>query len=283
MDKRDRIKIASDTLKILENGYYINPENKKRVYIDVLLDNSVKNSSIYYEDDLNEVLNKVTECKDKTLHDTKIQVMKGSTLEITEQLHKQGNLNIAVLNFASAKKPGGGFENGAQAQEESLARSSGLILTLEEFSSFYNHNSKDKTCLYLSNMIYSHKVPFFRRDDGSMLLQPYEADVITMPAVNAGVAKNRIPKKNAIETINNIMYSRIQYIIAISIHKKIDTLVLGAWGCGVFNNDPYNVANLFKRVIQDPIFENRIKNIVFAILDDKTYTIFDNILMKNTR
>lgn len=41
-------------------------------------------------------------------------------------------------------------------------------------------------------------------------------------------------------------------------------IVLGAWGCGVFRNDPKDIARYFKEVIFAE-FADRFQKIVFAI------------------
>src|SRR5207253_843688 len=78
----------------------------------------------------------------------------------------------AALNFASAKHPGGGFLNGALAQEESLARSSALYACLVG-NPMYTFHQAQSDALYTDYAIYSPDVPVFRGDDGALLPEPY--------------------------------------------------------------------------------------------------------------
>ena len=101
---------------------------------------------------------------------------------------------LGILNFASAHSPGGGFINGAQAQEESLARSSTLYPSLmtNTGQQFYAlHKGDPKGGYYTHAMIYSPGVVFFRDDDGSWT-EPLEADVLVSAAVNAGAVRNSL-------------------------------------------------------------------------------------------
>jgi len=119
---------------------------------------------------------------------TEVSVLEISTLDGARYLATKASNKIGVLNFASAKKPGGGFLNGAQAQEESIARSSTLYPTLITKTSekFYTlHNRDTKGGYYSHAMIYSPGVLIFRDDDGGWV-EPLEVDILTSPAVNAG-------------------------------------------------------------------------------------------------
>jgi uncharacterized protein (TIGR02452 family) len=93
--------------------------------------------------------------------------------------------HIAVLNFASARNPGGGFLNGAKAQEEDLCRCSGLYPCLVQCDSYYEANRQEASCLYTDHAIFSPRVPFFKTGgdgDDQLLPQPFYVSVITMPA-----------------------------------------------------------------------------------------------------
>jgi uncharacterized protein (TIGR02452 family) len=170
------------------------------------------------------------------------------------------------LNFASAKKPGGGFLSGAQAQEESLARSSGLYFSLLRCPKYYTvHRSLD-TSLYSDHMIYSPVCPVVRDDDGQWLPAPYTVDFITSAAPNAGAVMRNEPHNRA--HIIPTLIERAGKVLALAAHWQCDGLVLGAWGCGVFQNDPVTVANvLYEHLRPGGGFDHSFKHIRFSIHD----------------
>lgn len=189
---------------------------------------------------------------------------------------------MAVLNFASAKNPAGGFLKGSNAQEESLARASALYPCTKQMNEMYEANRNYDSGLYLNYMIYSPFVPVFRAEKGQLLNKPYFISIITAPAVNAGVVKSRESKKN-IDKIAEVMLFRIKKILSLALIHQIEALVLGAFGCGVFKNDPEEVASYFKKIVlEDKRFKNIFKKIVFAVLDKSskkdTYKAFLNKL-----
>ena len=91
-----------------------------------------------------------------------------------------------ALNFANGIHPGGGFLNGARAQEEVLCRSSALYLTLEG-DPMYEHHRKRGTQDSTDWVIYSPEVPVFRNDDGSVVDQTWLLSFITCAAPYAPV------------------------------------------------------------------------------------------------
>ena len=109
-----------------------------------------------------------------------------STVDAILRLVKEGKQNIGVLNFASAKNPGGGFLNGAMAQEESLAASSTLYKTLIAHEEYYQKNRAQRSMMYTNHAIYSPDVVFFRDGRFQLVEKPFKASVLTLPAVNMG-------------------------------------------------------------------------------------------------
>jgi uncharacterized protein (TIGR02452 family) len=184
-----------------------------------------------------------------------------STIAALERLAPLGG-HLGCLNFASAKNPGGGFLGGAQAQEEALARSSGLYPCLLAQPAYYERNRASHTPLYLDLAIVSPHVPFFRDDDGRWLDAPVYATVITCPAPNAGAARKRAdydPSK-----LDATLRARARFVIDLAVHHRIDHLVLGAWGAGVFRNDPAKVARAFR----DALAADGFISVVFALLTE---------------
>ncbi len=192
-------------------------------------------------------------------YQTKISVENMTTLETAHRLIAEGS-RPAVLNFASATDPGGGFLGGARAQEEYLARSSGLYACIRNNAMYAFHRSR-RDPLYTNFAIYSPDVPVFRSDDGRLLDEPYTVGIITCPAVNA----KRVDFKRKNE-IGPAMWLRILKVLSIGVKHGHDSIVLGAWGCGAFGNDGHEIAKLFHRALEQN-FKGSYRQVVFAIVD----------------
>jgi uncharacterized protein (TIGR02452 family) len=190
---------------------------------------------------------------------TKIAVENETTLEAARRLLDQGCLPV-VLNFASATHPGGGFLGGARAQEEYLARSSGLYACIRSNAMYAYHRSR-RDPLYTNYAIYSPEVPVFRSDDGSLLEEPYPLGIITSPAANAvKMISARRPE------IGPAMWFRILKVLYIGLKHGHDSIVLGAWGCGAFGNEGHEIAALFRKAF-DQNFKGVYRQVIFAIVD----------------
>lgn len=189
-------------------------------------------------------------------------------LRLSQEVQLESGDSLCLLNFASAKNPGGGFEGGSMAQEESLACSSGLYACLiPHMNDFYEPHRKDpKDGFYSHAMLYSPEVPFFR-DDDSAFCPVWTAGVITAPAPNAGV----VMRKHSEEELIAALTERIRRILNIATEQGHTHLILGAYGCGVFRNDPEHVAMAFDYLLQgdEAIGLGVFKKVIFAIPDGK--------------
>jgi uncharacterized protein (TIGR02452 family) len=198
---------------------------------------------------------------------TRVEATGESSLEAARRLVGEG-ARPCVLNFASAKNPGGGFLNGARAQEESLARSSALYACLSR-RRMYDHHRMRSDPLYTSWVIYSPRVPVFFSDDGDLLDPPYLCSFLTSPACNAGVALERAGRARAAAVeaaIQEAMAERVERVLGTAAAHDERALVLGAWGCGVFRNDPEQIAERFKEALDGP-FRGVFDRVIFAVLD----------------
>lgn len=195
--------------------------------------------------------------------DTRVEVTGESSLQAARRL---ADAPVAVLNFASARNPGGGYLNGAQAQEEALCRASALYTCLLEAREFYEHHRAHRDPLYTDRVIHSPAVPVFRDDRGRLLDEPYTAGFLTSAAPNAGVVLRTAPERAP--ELPRALAVRAERVLETAAAHGYRRLVLGAWGCGVFRNDPAQVAGAFQ-VLLGPggRFERTFEHVVFGVLD----------------
>jgi uncharacterized protein (TIGR02452 family) len=188
--------------------------------------------------------------------ETRVQVTNETTLGAAFRVVERGMRPLA-LNFANGVHPGGGFLGGARAQEEVLCRSSALWHTLIGDPMYEDHRKRhqwDAT----DWAIYSPDVPVFRRDDGMELKHPWLLSFITCAAPYAPA----IGQPQA----GDLLQRRIHRVLAIARAYGYSVLVLGAWGCGAFENDPQRTANDFRQALEGD-YSGTFSEIVFAITD----------------
>ncbi|CAL9349934.1 MULTISPECIES: TIGR02452 family protein [Streptomyces] len=198
---------------------------------------------------------------------TRFEVTGESSLAAARRLTGPGAPEpVAVLNFASARNPGGGYLNGAQAQEEALCRASALYTCLLRAPGFYDHHRAHRDPFYTDRVIHAPAVPVFRDDRGALLDAPFTAGFLTSPAPNAGVVRARTPER--VGEVPGALVRRAGRVLETAAHHGYRRLVLGAWGCGVFRNDPGQVAEAFRTHLgPGGRFEGAFAHVVFGILD----------------
>jgi uncharacterized protein (TIGR02452 family) len=195
-----------------------------------------------------------------------IEVTTETTAEAGRRLAQVERVaRVVALNFASAKNPGGGFLGGAKAQEEDLARCSGLYACLREQHVYYDANRRESSLLYTDHMIYSPDVPFFRDDRLRLLEDPFLLSMITAPAPNAGAALARDP--SLATQLRDVLTTGAHKVLAVAAAQQHRCLVLGAWGCGVFRNDAAQVASAFAQALDDGRFRGAFDRVLFAVYD----------------
>ncbi|WP_043488065.1 MULTISPECIES: TIGR02452 family protein [Streptomyces] len=200
--------------------------------------------------------------------DTRFEVTAESSLEAARRLVAGVDGAVAVLNFASARNPGGGYLNGAQAQEEALCRASALYACLRTAPDFYAAHRADPSPFYSDRVVHSPGVPVFRDDRGALLDAWYEVGFLTSAAPNAGVIAQRGMDTSRLP---EALASRAGRVLEVAVAHGYRHLVLGAWGCGVFRNDPAAVAEAFRAHLVAPgRFAGRFQRVVFAVLDRRT-------------
>ncbi|KAH7883189.1 hypothetical protein F5I97DRAFT_1815071 [Phlebopus sp. FC_14] len=222
---------------------------------------------------------------------------------IKQSPHSLATTSIAVLSFASPKRPGGGFLHGDDEQEATIARSTSLITSLrsDQAKEFYRTHRKflnaDGAGLHDHSMVYSPGVVAFRRDDddnpevdqapsrSGSTIRPYLINVLSSVPVNAAAIRQNYlitPSDAHIfeDGIRDKMRDRMARALRIFGIRGDRALVLGAFGCGSSQNHVGMVADLWaellvcgyrevkedgKEEIQPAKFKGVFEEIVFAV------------------
>ena len=252
-----------ETVAICYEGSYVAPSGRK---IDIKQDvqAAVERSDLFTPSDTRSLISRAQQRARVLSFKTQFKVENGTTLQCARRLAESSS--VAVLNFASARNPGGGFLNGSQAQEESLARASSLYPCLQRHMRYYDVHRGERSSLYTDHLIVSPDVVVFRDDNGDLLEEPWRMTVLTSPAPNAGALEKNDPK--SVSSLEPTFRRRMEQVLAAAVVHEQPSIVLGAWGCGVFRNDPVMVARLFAEFLEPGSpFSNEFEHVTFAVLD----------------
>lgn len=205
------------------------------------------------------------------------------TLDAAEVLKRDyPNSRVCVLNFADPIEPGGGINVGSWGQEESLCRCTTLFPCLEFIvchEHYYNHHDR-RNPRGSDACIYTPDVTVFRTDENIPQSLPedkwWQCDIISCaaPRLRDGfVLSDR--------EIEGIHQTRVLNVLSVCMNQNVDSLVLGAFGCGAFHNPPEKVAKAFSTLIET--YRYCFEHVVFAIhatvnRDNKNYICFKQAL-----
>jgi len=273
-----RQELAKQTVEIVERGSYQSATGR---VIDIIASvrACLEGTQFFTPEELETIRQEVL-ARPSEEFTTSFEVVNETTLAGISRMVADGKGPVAALNFASAKNPGGGFLNGSQAQEESLARSSALHASLLQAWEFYERHRASSSMLYSDAMIWSPDCPVIRDDEGTLLDQPQFVSFITSPAPNAGAAADNRPAE--LPLIPETLRRRAEYVLALAASKECRRLVLGAWGCGVFRNEPAVVADAFVGHLRHGAWSSRFERVVFSVFDSspssETLTAFQRVV-----
>lgn len=278
MKRPERMALAHETVELVERGYY--DVAGTRVDISEAVRMCHHGTKCFAPEEFKALRDRVL-AQPSDNFDTQIEVVNETTLSGLSRIHDSPLGPVAILNFASAKNPGGGFLNGSEAQEESLARSSALYSSLLQVFHFYESHRNSPSYLYSDSMILSPECPVFRNDDGKLLLKPQMASFITSPAPNYGAAADN--RSIELPLIPKVLHDRSELVLSLAMAHGYSQIILGAWGCGVFRNDPNVVAMAFASHLLGR-WSGRFRRILFSVLDSstskETFTAFQRALRR---
>jgi uncharacterized protein (TIGR02452 family) len=272
-NRDQRARIAAETVAISQIGDYVAPSGR-RVDVREAIRAAVEGSVLITPGESRSLWARAErEIAERSFSQTAFDVRNETTFAAARRLVARfGADRVAALNFASAKNPDGGFLGGSQAQEESLARASALVACLERNMAYYDANRRERSLLYTDHLIVSPRVPVFRDDEDRLLEEPWEVTILSSPAPNAGAIARNEPE--SLDRIKPTFRRRIEQVLSAAIVYGQTALVLGAWGCGVFGNDPAMVARLFAEFLgRDGSFAHAFEHVAFAVLDRRGDTL----------
>lgn len=201
---------------------------------------------------------------------------------------------VCVMNFASATNPGGGVTRGSTAQEECLCRTSTLYAALNcqaMWNGFYNPHRRTGDPLHNDDCIYTPGVMVFKTDSASpermLREQWFQVDVLTVAApnlrekpsnqMNPGEG-NRVRISD--RELQALHERRLRRVFDLAVEQGAEVLILGAFGCGAFQNPPQVVAAAMRNVLRD--YRNCFQTVEFAVYcsprDDTNFRVFQQIL-----
>lgn len=267
VDDKERAIIWKETEEIVQKGFYKDSRTSKTYTIRKDVDESINQTEIIKPKHKPKVAidqQKITK-KAKEKIKSIVKVVNKSTFEAARNCSENDKNDVCVLNFASATQPGGGVKNGRGAQEETLSRMSSLYFSLVADRSMYDYHKKQNDPFYSDYMIFSPNVVVFRDDDYN-LIPFYHVAVISAAAVNCQEVKQLYGSSQKIEDkIYETMKNRCRKILLLCLEKGYHSIVLGAFGCGVFKNKPEDVSEIFRELIIDEGIGLEFDEIVFAI------------------
>jgi len=273
----ERVQVFEDTLDWIKND----PDLSASIPV------AKKNTTVYFEDDY--PIFDITKTRD-----TVITVSKDRSYEAAMRLHRQNpDAKIAVMNFANAFHAGGGVTKGSSAQEECLCRTSTLYpLLYRKYlrDTFYKHHYDLNTPKATDSLVYTEGVIICKTDEDlpkRMLKEDWVmVDVITIAAPDLREKSNKhAPLVNGVTYMNNAELfgyhvKRAIHMLTCAAAKKADILVLGAFGCGAFENNPEVVARAYKTALHE--FPKVFDRIEFAVYcspkSSRNYEVFNREL-----
>jgi len=187
---------------------------------------------------------------------TLVSVVNTTTQAAARVLREHGH-SVLALNFANGTNPGGWFLDGGRTQEEALCRDSLLFGTLVGHEMYDVH----KTMPYEDASdwcIVSRGVPFIRDENSDLVAYPWVCDVVTCAAPISS------PYRDAY--CRELFRKRIHRLLEVAASLGYTGLVLGAWGCGMFGNDPTSTALVFRELLEGE-FLGCFGEVVFAVTD----------------
>lgn len=263
-----RVKILRETMKIAEEGTYLCGEKEVTLPFDF---DQIKAVRLYTAEQVKQLL-ETTQAAPLCKYEPHIVLRNQDTLEAAFELNekrREGEREVLILNFANPHRPGGGIRSKPGTQEEHLCVKTTVLISLESKDAwpFYQSNLDAGTQAQTDTILFSPNTAVIRNPDLSLREDPFPVSVMT---VSAPIASRMEPEE--LPDLEDILARRIRGMLRAAIAEGYTRLVLGAWGCGNFGNDPAVVARLFHNALNETgngsTAAEHFEDVVMAVLDN---------------
>ena len=250
------LEMLEDTLMSIGRGFY--EYEDKKIELKLTKDMMIENV-VYLPEELDDMEILAQELESNCVFDCKNMDSYSAARELSALCDDK----VLVLNLANPVNPGGGVRRGAKAQEEDLCRKSTLLVSLESESArkYYEYNKSLKTYNGSNGVIITPNVEILKDEKGNYLEESVVVSAMTCAAPQLNFVKNGLTA----DKYYDLMYSRIEGMLKVAANSGYKHLVLGAFGCGAFNNDANVVSDIFWDVFDD--LGNLFEKVIFAVLD----------------
>ena len=196
--------------------------------------------------------------------DCRVVVMQGDMLDAAGQLTRAYGTQFACLNMANATFPGGGYTTGCSAQEENMARRTQLHTVFDESQvvkrgrEIVYNDEMHELVSGKSGRVYVSPTPLVcirgreEYDDTTSLGYAFLPSDLIFPFLelrSAAVDRSRKRKASYARDLSE-MEKRVEAQFATLISTGVRHVVLSAFGCGAFKNDPNDIARVYKEAVE---------------------------------
>jgi len=182
-----------------------------------------------------------------------VTVLNDDCLQVALDAKAMDKDRVAVMNLSSGERQpaGGSYLGGSMTQEESIYYRSTLGSTLE--------NIKADVFPFEHNVIFTPNVLVIKDREYKDLPRHESISVVSVTAHRPKMIKKVLTPEQVHQ-----LERRIRMCMIACEEHKIQTVVLGALGCGVFRNNPVQVAQCFRTVLSERKY---VPEVYFAILE----------------
>ncbi len=268
--RQDNLSMLQDTLQIIEQGCY--QIGGKRIPLK-LSRAQIEEAKVFLPDDVRRVsgakdfdhIHVLGRCGYGCENVDSFTLARKRTQQFSFDLKKEGSKPVLVLNLANPVNPGGGVRRGAKAQEEDLCRKSTLLLSLESTAAkaYYDYNRSLNTYMGSHAVMIHPQVEIIKDENGDLLPDSVIVAVMTCAAPMLrngmeGLTQNQYEK---------MVYDRITGMLKVAAYSGYNHLILGAFGCGAFQNDAKVVSDLFYKALKEFDYDGMKEKDMFRQID----------------